>query len=631
MEIKGNMPMNQGEQSTPVAVQGTATQMVAAPKVDKEQLRKWMRMLQDYKAGKANLEARVIAAENWWKLRNTTEENSYTQKTGNKGFVSKSAWLHNTIVNKHADMAEAFPAPNILPREEGDEQEAKMLTSIVPVVLEQNDFEQTYSDAAWAKCKSGTAIYKCVWDGQKLNGLGDINISTVSVLNLFWEPGVTDIQKSKAIFHTDLVDNEELTARYPQLDGKLKSTGFLAAKFLYDDNVDTSHKSTVIEVYYKKNGLLHYCKFVGDTVLDATEDDPQMAQTGLYDHGLYPYDFDVLYPVEGSPCGYGYIDVCKSPQTEIDMMKTAIVRNSMVACMPRFLSRNDGNINEEELLDLTKPVIHVKGNVDEATIRQLSTNYLSGNYISVLESSINELRETSGNTETSAGSTSAGVTAASAIAALQEASGKGSRDATRGAYRSYRRLVNMVIELIRQFYDQPRQFRIVGEMGMQQYVMYSNEGIKPQSMGTAFGQDLGMRLPVFDIKVEPQKRNAYTKLSQNEMAIQLYQLGVFNPQMADQAAGLLDLMDFDGKDKLLQKVRQNGMLLQVAMQATQIAMQFAPPELSMGLAMQAQQLGIQVQVPQTDIKNAPGGGEDAEESHVTKNARQQAAEASQPT
>lgn len=610
---------------------GQTTPVAEPKKIDKEQLRRWMRMLQSYKAGKANLENRVIASENWWKLRNTSEENSYIQKEGDHTFKSKSAWLHNVIVNKHADMVEAFPTPNILPREEGDEQEAKMLTSIVPVVLEQNDFEEVYSDGAWAKCKSGTAIYKTVWDGRKLNGLGDISISVVSPLNLYWEPGVTDIQKSKAIFHTDLVDNEALLECYPQLEGKLKSNGFLSARFLYDDQVDTSNKSTVVEVYYKKHGLLHYCKFVGDTVLDATEDDPQMSQTGLYDHGLYPYEFDALYPVEGSPCGYGYIDVCKSPQTEIDMLKTAIVRNAMVACIPRFLSRNDGNINEEELLDLTKPVIHVKGNVDEASIRQMNANYLSGNYISVLESSISELRETSGNTEISAGSSNAGVTAASAIAALQEASGKSSRDATRGAYRCYRRIVNMVIELIRQFYDQPRQFRIAGQMGMQQYVMYSNQGIKPQSMGAAFGQELGMRLPVFDIKVEPQKRNAYTKLSQNEMAIQLYQLGVFNPQMANQTVGLLEMMDFDGKDKLMQKVQQNGTLMQIAMQATQIAMQFAPPEISGGLAMQAQQLGIAVEQPKVAVKNIAGGGEDAMESSITQKARKQAAEASQPT
>ena len=67
----------------------------------------------------------------------------------------------------------------------------------------------------------------------------------------------------------------------------------------------------------------------------------------------------------------------------------------------------------------------------------------------------------------------------------------------------------MCIELIRQFYDLPRQFRITGQLGIEQFVSYSNSGIKPQYQGMIGDTDLGMRLPVFDIKVIPQKKNSY--------------------------------------------------------------------------------------------------------------------------
>ena len=69
-----------------------------------------------------------------------------------------------------------------------------------------------------------------------------------------------------------------------------------------------------------------------------------------------------------------------------------------------------------------------------------------------------------------------------------------------------------------------------------------------QDQGTAFGQDGGFRLPVFDIKVTAQKKNVYTKVSQNELALQFFQLGFFNPQMTDQTLMCLEMMDFDGKD-----------------------------------------------------------------------------------
>ena len=150
------------------------------------------------------------------------------------------------------------------------------------------------------------------------------------------------------------------------------------------------------------------------------------------------------------------------------MMQTAFVKNTMLGATPRYFQRMDGAINEEEFLNLANPVIHVSGNLGEDSIRTVDYRPLSGNYLEMRTSIINELRETSGNTETSVGLINAGVTAASAIAALQEASGKGSRDATRASYRAYGQIISMCIELIRQFYDLPRQFRITGQLGIEQ-------------------------------------------------------------------------------------------------------------------------------------------------------------------
>lgn len=560
--------------------------------IGSEQLKELTLILQKYKTGKSQTEQRIISSENWWKLRNTTEEQKTTNIGKDGGFKSVSGWLHNVIVSKHADAIEAYPEPNILPREQGDRAEARMLSAIIPCVLEQNKFDSSYDDAMWQKMKTGTGVYKVVWDKNKLNGLGDISIECANLLNLYWEPGKTDIQKSRYFFHTELCDKDLLEQRYPeQLKGGIKGQTFMSTKFLYDDHVDTENKVTVIEVYYHKyiNGknTLQYIKYVNDIVLYATENDtqpiidevsgivkPPMAMTGLYDHGKYPYVFDPLYPIEGSPCGYGYVDLCRNPQTEIDLIKTSFVKNTMVCSTPRYFSRGDGSVNEEEFLDLSKSIVHAK-NPSEDALRQIVVSPLDGNCINVLDRTIQELRETSGNTETSTGNISSGVTAASAIAALQEASGKGSRDSTQGSYRAYSEIVEMCIELIRQFYNLPRQFRILGQYGAEQYVSYTNQGLQPQSQGNDFGQDMGFRLPVFDIKVSAQKRNVYTKVTQNELSIQLYKLGAFNPQMVDQVLLMLDMMEFDGKDELMQKIAQNGTMFQKLLQYMQMALEFA--------------------------------------------------------
>ena len=645
---------------------GQMPQQAQAPvqaAIGSEQIKKFTQVLQEYKSGKTHTERRIIESENWWKLRNSMEEQRDTEIGKDYGYKSTSGWLHNVLVSKHADAMDSFPEPNILPREDGDKGEARMLSAIIPCVLEQNHFEDTYSNVMWQKIKTGTGAYKVIWDKAKLNGLGDIAVERVNLLNIYWEPGITDIQKSRYIFHTALCDKEILEQKYPELQGKLKGKDFVSNKFLYDDNVNDENKATVIEVYYhtynQGRKTLQYCKYVGDQVIYATENDtqpttqqqvdpmtgqpvmvegPSAAERGLYDHGMYPYVFDALFPIEGSPCGYGYVDLCRSPQTTIDLLNTSFVKNAMAGATPRYFSRGDGSVNENEFLDLSKPIVHAASNVDEAALRLIQHNSLDGNYINVLDRTIQELRETSGNTETSTGNISSGVTAASAIAALQEASGKGSKDSTRTAYRAYSQIVELCIELIRQFYDMPRKFRILGQYGAEQYISYTNQGIQPQHQGNDFGQDMGYRLPVFDITVSAQKKNVYTKVTQNELALQFFQMGFFNPQMTDQTLMCLDMMEFDGKDGIMQKVAQNGTIYEKLIQYMQLALAFAQQYDPASAEVIAQDVlmmtggagapigGASGRLPQSD--NISGAGK--KQTATEAKARSRASQASQP-
>ena len=570
-------------------------------------------VLQKYKAGKQSLERRVIAAENWWKLRNRFEEDKRPGASSAGDFRAVSGWLHNVIVSKHADAMEAYPEPVILPREPDDRAEAELLSAVVPCILEQNAFERTWSDAMWQKLKTGTAAYRVGWDPDKLGGLGDISIERVDLLNLFWEPGIADIQRSKFVFCTHLEDNDELEEEFPQLRGRLRGNPFTATRFLYDDAVSLDGKSTVVEAYYRRKRagrtVLHYVKYVGETVLYSTEEGepcrealpllgevarsaegvarvetraggkresglnpavsfpnwhslntgdpsagltaasaPAPAPDGLYAHGRYPFVLDPLFPVEGSPCGYGFVDLCHNNQTAIDLMRSAIIKNTVVGATPRYFQRIDGSVNEEEFADLGRSLVHVSGNLGEDSLRQIGFSPLSGVYMDVLNSSIQELRETSGNTETSTGNISSGVTAASAIAALQEASGKGSRDSTRSSYVAYAQIVELCIELIRQFYGLPLSFRIAGRAGAEEYIRFSNAGLCPRP------QQFGAALPVFDVKVSAQKRNAYSRLSQNELAMELYRMGIFDEGKEQEALSCLRMMEFDGRDELIGRI-----------------------------------------------------------------------------
>ena len=617
-EAQRMMAMRQGSLPSP-AVAGVQDGFSAlAARIGVEQIREANNTLQKYKQGKANLEQRIIDNEQWNKLRHwecMRDKKQQVQPT--------SAWLFNSLANKHADAMDNFPSPNILPREEGDKGEAEMLSSIIPVILEQNDFEETYDNVQDYRLKSGTGVYGIFWDNEKMNGLGDISILKADLINLFWEPGITDIQRSRHLFHVELADNDLLEQEYPQLRGKLSSSSIDLSKYVYDDTVDTSTKSAVVDWYYKKrqNGrnVLHYCKYVNDVVLFATENDPEMAERGWYDHGQYPFVFDPLFSMEGTPCGFGYIDVGKDTQAYIDRANQAIMQNMLANAKPRHFIRSDGSVNEAEYADTTKDFIHVDGSLGQDSILPVQGKPRNNVYIQVLHDKIDELKETTGNRDISTGGTTSGVTAASAIAAMQEAGSKLSRDNNKASYRAFRKVVLMVIELIRQFYDLPRCFRIIGENGTARFVEYSNANLQPQMQGIEMGVDMGYRLPLFDVEITAQKASPYSKMSQNELALQFFGAGFFNPQMSDQALACLEMMDFDRKQGIMQRIAQNGMMYKAAMMMMQQQM---APGVSGGTEESAEET-----VEKTEALGGDGGGEAAN----TKKARQRVADSTSPT
>ena len=655
--------MEHNDTAQSVIARDAAAAMAAAdgalpvrPKIGAEELRRVNGILKKYKEGKTRLEQRIIDNEQFWKLRHW-EQMEKEGQGGNSGDPQPaSGWLVNCILSKHADAMDCYPAPTVLPREPDDRQEAQRLSRILPVVLKKNQFKRTYSSAWWYKLKSGCAVYGVFWDGTKLGGLGDISVKRMDLLNLFWEPGVTDIQDSAHFFSTELVDNDKLLAEYPQLEGKLGRGNFTLSRYLYDDTVDTSNKSLVVDWYYHTNmegrKVLQYCKYVGETVLYATENDtvqptetqlmgadengrpvmgqvpcgPSMAQRGWYDHGKCPFVFDVLFPEEGTPCGYGYIDLCKSPQKQIDLMNQAILKNTLANATPRFFIRSDGAVNENEYADWTRPFVHTNGNLGSDSIAPIRAGSLDSVYVAILNNKIGEMKETAGNRDVANGGTASGVTAGTAIAALQESSGKLSRNMIDDGYEAFADVVTLCIELIRQFYELPRQFRLLGAMGTEEFVSYDHSGLQPRVMDD--GVTVSYRVPEFDLEIGAERESPYRTAEANQLALQLFQMGFFRDDLADQALRCLELMEFKNKDQLARVIsggqtqaRQIAALRQQLLQLAQVVDEAKGTHLAESLS--AEQGGGQ--------NAAASAGKAAQESRsAMERSRQQSREVVRP-
>ena len=568
--------------------------------VGKEEISLAMDTLKRYKSGKSHLEHRVVEDELWWELRHWEAIRKDATFGGQRAADlldphPTSAWLFNTLMNKHADAMDNQPEPVILAREQSDEQSAEVLSSVVPVIMENAHFDSTCSLAWWEKLKHGTAVYGVFWDPKKENGLGDVEIRQIDLLNLFWEPGITDIQDSRNLFVCELVDEDLLDQQYPQYSGKMGGDPIDLMKYRYDESIDLTGKSLVVDWYYKAETpsgrtIVHYAKFVGETLLYASENDPALRDRGYYDHGLYPVVLDTLFPEKGTPIGFGYIAIGKDPQMYIDKLFGYLLDHARMAANPRFWVSSSTNVNEEEFLDVSQKLIHVEGELDDRRISQFIMQPASSIYYNIAQMKIDELKETTSNKDVNQGGAGHGVTAAAAIAALQEAGNKVSRDMIGDSYRAHTKMVEMVIELIRQFYDEARAFRIAdpNRPGQWQYLMMDNAAMKDQALPPLPGAtELLYRRPVFDVKVKAQKTNPFSRMEQNERAKELYSMGFFQPENAQASMGALNMMEFEGIDDVRDYVQQGQTLLNLVQQLTAMVQQLtgqvmpaeeAPPE-----------------------------------------------------
>lgn len=581
-------PKEQTEQTEPQ--QSAPTE----PHFTPDKVSEVLQILHEYKDGKTTVDMKATENQEWWRLRHWNVIHGKTEAGKAKVEVG-SAWAVNSILNKHADFMDSFPKANVLAREADDEEEAQILSKILPAIEEHTDAEQVYNTAGYDFLIDGTAITSVLWDPMAHDGMGDIKKTNVDIHNVFWQPGIEDIQQSKYFFDVSVADVNDVKLQYPDIADRIGGgkQGFIT-EYIHDDNINHQNDIEIINCYYKKlemrpvlinidpqtvaqhlvpREILHMAIIIGDQCVFCSEDSLEY-QDGFYKHGKYPYVFRKCFPVKDSPCGFGYLDIMKYPQRDIDKLDQAIMKNTMMKAKPRWWAKKNADINMEAFADWNEEIVEVGSGDLGSAVQQMDVDTLPAIVETHLEAKIDELKEISGNRDFSQGSTASGVTAASAIAALQEAGSKLSRDINKAMYRGSREEYYLEIELIRQFYTEPRTFRIDDGSGRYEYMDYSNVNIAPQDITTPEGTR--HKKSIFDLEVSAEKQSPFSRASQNETAKELYQMGLFAPDNATSALVCLDMMEFEGKEKIKQQIQQNDTFMQQFQQMQQLIIQLSP-------------------------------------------------------
>ena len=503
-------------------------------RVDKSIIQRALEAYRQYRADKEPLIERIRDNERFYR-RSCTALSS----EADKNMTCDTPFIFAAIENARADAADNFPRADILEREPGGTGAAELLSRIVPAQLEISDFKRAFKDNIRIKLKYGTAVYGVFYNERS----GNIDIKSVDILDIYADMHIPDIQESPFLFISAAVENETLRKEYPDFAELFDGDAEVESLF---ESYRLCGRTAVLDCYYKKpDGSVHMMKLCKDTVIAATED-MDGYETGLYSHGMYPVVFDVLYPDEHCPFGFGMIDIGKLTQIEINKLDAALTENVMCASKPRYLAKRSGGIDEEEFKDLSKNIVHYEGDSD--AVKPISTAQVGEFALAHREYKKEELKEVLGNRDFQQGSTTGGVTAASAIETLRQTGEKRSRAIINDTYDSYKKIIYMMLELMRQFFDQVHVYRINDDFGQKSFAGFSNA-----MMYTSIWNDEGAELKklMFDIEVVPMRESPISRESVNNTIMSFWNGGMFTPDARQSAIIALKNMSFDGKEQLI--------------------------------------------------------------------------------
>lgn len=479
--------------------------------------------------------------------------------------------ITSAIENLKADLNDEFPEAIIVKDSVSSEEQAKVLTAVVRQELDLCGWELEYGAAAQDFLQDGWCCFEIGYDPDANLGMGGSYIRTIMNKNFMCDPQVKDLQDGRACFKLDMKPRYWFKQHYPEafkfMRGDKDEYGYV--RYDHETGTDVTkknddHSFLLIECWIREYDAntgrhkVHFVKVAGHQILECSTDDHP---NGYYRHGQYPFVVTALFPQRGTELGIGIVDLFKDAQRYSDKALQIILTNLFRAAKPRMILDKNYLDDDEDVTDMTKEIIYVKGNVSQAYAWQQpqplpNTSFTSIDYLTSV------IKNESGTNDQSRGQTGAGVTAASAITALQEMSTKRSRMAAQKLAFSFRKAVIMLLSVLEEMHIVPREVPVTVN-GEQRIIIFDRNYINTQLTN---GEKTNI-VPFVQVKSARQTR--YSKMMHNELVIQMMNAtqGTTDPVL------MFEGFEYDEKENLLDlihRAQRGGMLnlqKQVAEQA----------------------------------------------------------------
>ena len=495
--------------------------------------------------------------------------------------------VQSAVENVLADMMDGYPQAVIRPESPEDMEIADILGAVIKQNHDAQNFKSEYRAFCHDLLLQGWGVLESGFDPHAYNNIGMGFTRYVDCRSIMFDPQVEDIQEGRAVFKIQPSTIARLEAMYPKYKGKFEVDEYTATQTDGDNIVraDRTKDLLVIEHWWREYDAdaqsfrVHMCKMAGRRIL---EDSRESKPEGYISTGKYPFKVVPLLRRKGSPLGIGFGDVFGKQQIYADKLDQIVMKNALMASHNKLLVTEASGFDMADLQDWSKEV-HKGESLNGIT--WFSTPPLPQYIVNYTQMVREQIREESGANDFSRGTAGGGITSGSAISLMQEASGKRSRMINGQAHEAYKEAVRMEIEFEREYNMLPRQV-LMEKKGVQETAVFNADQM--QKIGSS-----GEKIPVeFFVSIKVERERKWDTQAQNDLLIQLVQLGVIGPQHA------LEHMIFEGKDEILKDLTEQQAQAQAAAEAG-----MAPADPAQAEAMQ-QQMALEqgmVQMPPPDI------------------------------
>ncbi|MGI6162023.1 MAG: hypothetical protein ACOYJD_08325 [Christensenellales bacterium] len=518
---------------------GTGANGASGKGADAEFVARAYRLFSEFYEGTRRYRERCAENEEFWKGNHWHNAG----KSGPGDPQPVTPVIFSTIESMMSDIMDKYPQAIIRAQRPEDDEAAADISAALEQIMEQRNYRKLYRDKCRQALIKGASVVEVYWDAEAKGSLGEVGFRAVDIKRFLWDTSCSEFQEGRGCFKFGFYTREWIEQRYPGKAKDIKRGWYVDSgdRLKYDiggegDAYADGELILVAEYWYKKQAGVHMARIAGDTLLYSSE---QERSQGMYEHGLYPFVIEPLFRFEGEPVGFGMVDVFKPLQQHSDRLDQILMRNALASGrMKMFVSRASG-IDEEALKNWENEMVY--GNrVSDDAIRWIQPQPLPSYLYTYMTGKLELIKSESGQGEFIRGEAAKGVTAASAIMALQESGLKRSRMIIEQLQDGHIEIVRMALEVMCENYKETRMFR------------RTEGGVASVDSGRlSYAGDSANRMMDWDIKISVQPHNPFSVLQHNELMLQSMNIGALTPVQA------LELMIFDGKDRVLERARQN--------------------------------------------------------------------------